>query len=170
MSHDRRTVLSALGLTLPFGWSAVRPVSAAPVVVPPVVRLLSFEEAVRAAFARPPAPGEEPRSRRVEVGHCDLLQTGVQGCHNAGPFAGFASGHLRIVRAGSEPGPVVCGVRLYVSTVDVALVGRDERPGSSRPLDFAVIPPAPVLAEAIARPAPVPTNRYTASGSSPQLR
>jgi hypothetical protein len=145
MSHDRRSVLSALGLALPFGLANVRPASAsAPAGPPPVLRLRPFEEGVRAAFARPPAAGESADTRRVEVGHCDLLQTGVQGCHNALPFAGFAPGHLRIVRAGCEPGPAVGGVRLYASAVEVALTGCPAD-GPSRPLDFARLPPAPVL-------------------------
>ena len=42
----------------------------------------------------------------VEVGHSEQVQAGVQGCHNDRPFAGFPAGHLRIVRTGSEPGPV----------------------------------------------------------------
>ena len=50
--------------------------------------------------------------RRVEVGHSEQVRAGVQGCHNDRPFAGFPAGHLRIVRAGSEPGPVRQGVRL----------------------------------------------------------
>lgn len=149
MSHDRRTVLSALGLALPFGVGAVAPAlaSAPPLGPPPVLGRRSFEEAVRAAFAAAgPTAGGAP-CRRVEVGYSDLLQAGVQGCHNARPFAGFAAGSLRIVRAGSEPGPVVGGVRLYVSTVDVvATGGRNDEP--SRPLDFAALPPAPTLTAA----------------------
>ena len=146
MSHDRRSVLAAIGLTLPFGLSAVRPASAAPVGLPPALRLRSFEEAVREAFAQPAAAsGGAPHARRIEVGHSDLLQAGVQGCHNDRAFAGFPAGHLRIVRVGSEPGPAVGGVRLYVCTVDVVVMGGRDNDESGRPLDFATVPPAPVL-------------------------
>lgn len=146
MSHDRRAVLSALGLTLPFGLNAVGPLSAAAPVGPaPVLRLRSFEDAVHEAFATAGAADGSAACRRVEVGHCDLLQTGVQGCTNARPFAGFAAGHLRIVRVGSAPGPVVGGVRLYVCAVDVAL-NRGGEPG--RALDFAALQPAPTLTAA----------------------
>ena len=146
MFHDRRTVLSALGLALPFGLAA-RAGSAAPTGPPPVLRFRPFEEAVREAFAVVP-PDESFPCRRVEVGHADALQTGVQGCHNDRPFAGFPAGHLRIVRAGSEPGPAVGGVRLYASTVDVVLTdaGRprfrrgpeDPARGTARPRARAV--------------------------------
>ena len=63
--------------------------------------------------------------------------------HNDRPFAGFPAGHLRIVRTGCEPGPVIRGVRLYVATVDVALAGG---PGG-RMLDFASLPPVPVFTD-----------------------
>lgn len=158
MSQDRRSVLSALGLALPFGLSAVRPASAAPLGPAPVLSLRSFEDAVRAAFATASgdADGAFP-CRRVEVGHSDLLQSGVQGCTNDRPFAGFASGSLRIVRVGSAPGPTVGGVRLYVCTVEVALTcGRGDGPG--RPLDFAALPPAPALLGAGSGTEPAPSR------------
>ena len=59
---------------------------------------------MRTAFS-----GDGPASscRRVEIGHSQQVSIGVQGCHNDRPFAGFPVGHLRIVRTGSEPGPMV---------------------------------------------------------------
>jgi hypothetical protein len=154
MSHDRRSVLAALGLVLPLSIPGRAATTAAPGARPPVLRLRSFEEAVREAFAiaRTSTASEPFPCRRIEVGHSALLVTGVQGCHNDRPFAGFSAGYLRIVRTGSEPGPVVCGVRLYVSTVDVALVSSRDCGAPSRPLDFSVLPPAPVLGEAVADP------------------
>ncbi|QDU24068.1 hypothetical protein [Urbifossiella limnaea] len=147
MLRDRRSVLAALGLAVPFGI----PARAAATGPAPGLRFRSFEDAVREAFASAAAAGGS--WRRVEVGHSDEVRAGVQGCHNDRPFAGFPAGHLRIVRSGCEPGPVVRGVRLYVATVDVELaVG----PGG-RPLDFASIPPAPVFAEP-AVVGPVPTR------------
>jgi hypothetical protein len=85
--------------------------------------------------------------RRVEIGHSELVRVGVQGCHNARPFAGFPTGHLRIVRTGSEPGPVCQGIRLYVSTVDVLLTGGLTQSDPSQPLDFASLPPAPTFSK-----------------------
>ena len=149
MSHDRRSVLAALGLALPFGLGARAATPAAPPGRPPVLRLRSFEDAVREAFAD--APFDSLPCRRVEVGYSDLFQAGVQGCHNDRPFAGFPAGHLRIVRVGSEPGSVVGGVRLFVSTVDVVWTGGHDC-GPSRPLDFSALPPAPFLARAEAEP------------------
>jgi hypothetical protein len=147
MSHDRRSVLAALGLLLPLGFPGRS--AAAQRHRPPALRLRSFEVAVREAFATvPAATASEPfPCRRIEVGHSELLATGVQGCHNDRPFAGFPPGRLRIVRTGSEPGPVVCGVRLFVSTVDVALAGGPEYGTPTRPLDFSILPPAPRLVE-----------------------
>lgn len=158
MSHDRRSVIAALGLVLPLGFPGRSAVAGAPRLRPPVLRLRSFEEAVREAFAtlRPRTDSDPFPCRRVEVGRSELLATGVQGCHNDRPFAGFPAGHLRIVRTGSEPGPEVCGVRLYVSTVDVALVADRERGSATRPLDFSVLPPAPSLGEVGAEPAQAP--------------
>jgi hypothetical protein len=154
MSHDRRTVLAAIGLVLPFGIGS-RARAAAPVGPPPVLRFRPFEEALREAFASgDDVPGVLLPCRRVEVGHSDLLQAGVQGCHNDRPFAGFPAGHLRLVRIGCEPGPAVGGARLYVCTVDVVLTGGRDC-GASRPLDFAALPPAPILSA----PEPEPTAR-----------
>ncbi len=142
MIQSRRSLLSALGLALPLGLGARVGASPTPAGTAPSLRLRPFEEAVREAFAD---LGRTSPCRRVEVGHSDLVQAGVQCCHNDRPFAGFPAGHLRIVRTGSEPGPVRRGVRLYVSTVDVALTG-GLAPGSpSRPLDFASLPPAPTF-------------------------
>lgn len=143
MRHDRRTLLAALGCSLPFGFfGGTR--AAAPLVPPPSLGFRSFEDALRTEVdALQPSAGTR-RSVRVEVGHSDLLLAGVQGCHNHRPFAGFPQGQLRIVRVGSGPGPNLGGVRLYVCTLDVVLTG-DANDGPSRPFDFAAVPPAPVL-------------------------
>ena len=95
---------------------------------------------MRTAFSE---RGQSSSCRRIEIGHSEQVRAGVQGCHNDRPFAGFPAGHLRIVRTGSEPGPMDRGVRLYVSTVDVALTGGLTPGIASRPLDFASLPPAP---------------------------
>ena len=142
MNQERRQVLAAIGLALPIGLARAAN-SATAAGPPPVLGFRHFEDAVRDAFADNPTG-----CRRVEVGHADVLLAGAQGCHNDRPFAGFPAGHLRIVRVGSEPGPVRGGVRLYVCTVDVTVTTG----GDSRPLDFAALPPAPVLADA--NPAP----------------
>ncbi len=148
MDHGRRSVLAALGLAAPFGLWGRASGSSAAVGEPPVLRLCPFEQGVREAFATagPHARDGALPCRRVEVGHSDLLRLGVQGCHNDRPFAGFPAGHLRIVRTGSEPGPVMGGVRLYVSTVDVAFTGGLAGDAPSRPLDFAALPAAATLA------------------------
>ena len=151
MIQSRRSLLSALGLALPFGLGARVGASPTPVGTAPSLRLRPFEEAVREAFAdhgrttSGDVAGRTFPCRRVEVGHSEQIQAGVQCCHNDRPFAGFPAGHLRIVRTGSEPGPVRRGVRLYVSTVDVALTGGLTPGVSSRPLDFASLPPAPTF-------------------------
>jgi hypothetical protein len=36
--------------------------------------------------------GQTVLCRRVEIGHCEQVQTGIQGCHNDRPFAGFPAG------------------------------------------------------------------------------
>ncbi|MBP3954473.1 hypothetical protein J8F10_04120 [Gemmata sp. G18] len=151
MTHDRRSVLATIGLALPFG-IGTRFASAVPPHGPaPVLRLRPFEEAVREAFevgsrSLPvDVPGEGRPCRRIEIGHSEGVLAGVQGCHNDRPFAGFPVAHLRIVRLGSGPGPIVHGVRLYVATVDVALTEGREGALPSRPLNFAILPPAPVL-------------------------
>ncbi|MFO0889412.1 MAG: hypothetical protein U0790_09765 [Isosphaeraceae bacterium] len=150
---SRRSVLSALGLAVPFGAGARAGASSAPAGTVPALRFRSFEQSLREAFiagesSRPrggQALREMPSLRRVEVGHSELVQAGIQGCHNDRPFAGFPAGHLRIVRTGSEPGPVRQGVRLYVTTVDVVRTGGLDPAVPSRPLDFACLPPAPVF-------------------------
>lgn len=149
-THTRRSVLSSIGITIPFGLSGPGGGGvAAPSVEGLALRFRSFEDALREAFAdrvqpRSPMPiGQnlEPACRRIEVGHSDVVRAGVQGCHNDRPFAGFPAGRLRIVRMGFEPGPARKGVRLYVATVDVVLTdARDAVP--SRSLDFASLPPA----------------------------
>jgi len=149
MIQDRRSVLSVLGLSLPFGFftrgSEVGP--------PPVLRFLSFEEAVRQAFADPPPPAipgpapDSPTCRRIEVGHSERLQYGVQGCENDRLFAGFPKCRLRIIRTGFEPGPVRGGARLYIATVDITL---NETPLGDTPrrlLDFRLLRPAPTFVE-----------------------
>jgi len=144
MIHSRRSLLSAIGVALPFGLGGLARASSTPsgTANAPVLRFRSFEEAVREAFA---SHDRTSPCRRVEVGHSELVQAGVQGCHNDRPFAGFPAGHLRIVRTGSGPGPVRGGVRLHVSTVDVVLTGGLSPAVPSRPLDFASLPPAPIL-------------------------
>lgn len=142
MNHSRRSILSAIGLSLPLGLGSRAGASVSPTGTAPALRFRPFEEAVREAFAD---RGSMPSCRRVEVGHSEQVQAGVQGCHNDRPFAGFPAGHLRIVRTGSEPGPVWRGVRLYVSTVDVALTAGLPPDAPSRPLDFASLPPAPIF-------------------------
>lgn len=149
MITSRRTILSAIGLGLPFGLGTRLLASSTPLGAAPVLRFRPFEEAVRAAFAEKTpmsqVVGQGLPCRRIEIGHCEQVQAGVQGCHNDRKFAGFPAGHLRIVRTGSEPGPVRQGVRLYVSTVNVALIGGLTPVVPSRPLDFASLPPAPAF-------------------------
>ena len=150
-TYSRRSILASLGITLPFGLGARAGASPGLAGQAPALRFRPFEESLRAAFSasgRAKAPDSTPASpcARVEVGHSDLLRAGVQGCHNDRPFAGFPAGHLRIVRAGTEPGPAWQGVRLYVSTVDVALTGGLTAGDPSRPLDFATLPAATIVA------------------------
>lgn len=160
MIHDRRSVLATIGLALPLGLDGRAGASSRPTGPAPVLRLVPFEEAVRAAFASGAAlPGEEFPCRRIEIGHSDEVLAGLQGCYNALPFAGFPAGHLRVVRAGFGPGPMVGGVRLYVSTVDVALTGGRECDLPGRPLDFALLPPAPALVPPSAPRPEVPRPR-----------
>lgn len=126
MNTTRRSILSAIGAAIPFGLGDSVNASNFHVGMPPVLRFRPFEEAVREAFADHAqsnnGPGYTFSCRRIEVGHSDLVSAGVQGCHNDRPFAGVPAGRLRIIRTGSEPGPVWQGVRLYVSTVDVVLI------------------------------------------------
>ena len=145
MITTRRSLLTILGVAVPCGFSAGGIASRSPVPVAPKLRFRSFEQSLRDSFGESSGDLEMTLGRRVEVGHSDLVQAGIQGCHNDRPFAGFPAGHLRIVRIGSEPGPVWQGVRLYVSTVDVILTRGQNLDGSSRPLDFASLPAAPVL-------------------------
>jgi hypothetical protein len=140
MNQTRRSILSAIGVALPFGIGTRLEASRTPAGAAPVLRFRSFEEAVRTAFS---GRGPSSSCRRIEIGHSEQVRAGVQGCHNDRPFAGFPAGHLRIVRTGSEPGPMYRGVRLYVSTVDVAPTGGLTPGIASRPLDFASLPPAP---------------------------
>ena len=141
MNPTRRSLLAALGWTLPLGLGARA--GAVPAPAAPTLRFRPFEDAVRAAFAAGSSIGD---SRRVEVGPCDAVRAGVQGMHNDRPFAGFPAGHLRIVRTGSEAGPDRDGVRLYVTTLEVARTGGLAPGDAGRPLDFATLPPAPTLA------------------------
>lgn len=149
---SRRSVVASIGALLPLG--AGRRTVAAPPPAPltSTLHFQPFEEALRAAFATAPsgtgAGSDGPNVwRRVEIGDSDLVRGGLQGRHNDRPFAGFPAGRLRIIRTGSTPGPLRSGVRLYVTTVDVFLVGDDVRPETpSRPLDFGSLPPAPTFA------------------------
>ncbi len=113
--------------------------------------------------------------RRIEIGYSDEVLSGIQGCYNDRPFAGYPAGHLRIVRAGFGPGPIVHGVRLYVATVDVVLTGGRAGAFPDRPLDFAKLPPAPTLAAATSTdgavpPRPAAPNRSQARASPPRRR
>lgn len=146
MNPTRRSLVSSLAFLFPFGLGAR--FSAAADAAAPVLRFRRFEEGVRAAFSTlsdKNSLGRPIRCRRVEVGYSEEVAAGLQGCHNDRPFAGFAAGHLRIVGTGSGPGLACGGVRLYVMTVDVALTGGLPLETTSRPLDFATLPPAPVL-------------------------
>jgi hypothetical protein len=143
MRHDRRTILAAIGFLLPFGFGE-RTRAAAPVGPPTSLGFRSFEKALRETLDAPQWTANRLPCCRVQVGHSDLLLSGVQGCHNGRPFAGFPIGHLRIIRIGSEPGPNLGGVRLYICTLDVVVTGGRDC-GPSRPFDFAAVPPAPVL-------------------------
>ncbi|VTR92869.1 unnamed protein product [Gemmata massiliana] len=151
MTHDRRSVLATIGLVLPFGLGTRLTAAAPPAGPVPVLRFRPFEESVRDAFAAgthlsfAAISGEALPCCRIEIGHAEELMVGVQGCYNDRPFAGFPTGHLRIVRFGSGPGPIVHGVRLYVATVDVALTGGQEGAFGARPLNFALLLPAPIL-------------------------
>ncbi len=146
MTTSRRSILSALGAALPFGLGLGASAVAAPATADgpaPTLRFRPFEDAVREAFAGPGAAGA---CRRLEVGGSDLVRAGLQGCCNDRPFAGFAAGRLRIVRAGFQPGPTRQGVQLYVATVDVALADGPPSAAPGRPIDFASLPPAPTFA------------------------
>src|SRR4051812_41867968 len=111
-TFSRRSLLSALGITLPFGLGVRAEAATSPAGPAPGLRFQPFEEAVRAAFAdlhrtasaNVPGHARMLPCRRVEVGDSDLVRAGLQGCHNDRPFAGFPAGHLRIVRTGSGPG------------------------------------------------------------------
>jgi hypothetical protein len=141
---SRRSLLATLGASLPFGLGGAR-AAFPPADAPTRLRFRPFEAAVREAFAA--GTGDDPRRGRVvEVGDCDLVRAGVQGCHNARPFAGFPAGGLRIVRTASAPGPASGGVRLYVTTVEILPASAAPGDAPTRPLDFAALPPAPTLA------------------------
>ncbi|MBV8488748.1 MAG: hypothetical protein JO161_10760 [Planctomycetaceae bacterium] len=145
MTLSRRSILTALGGALPFSLGAGLQAQASALGTPPVLRFRPFEQAVREAFADLARNSQHEAIIRVEIGHSDLVQAGVQGCHNDRPFAGFPAGHLRIVRTSSEPGPIRQRVRMYIATVDVVHCGGVIPDSSSRPLDFTSLPPAPVL-------------------------
>lgn len=167
MRHDRRTVLAALGLALPFGlpgWTQ----SGASSVVSAELRFRSVEDSIREAFRSGGGAtyGTLP-CRRVAVGHSELLPAGLQGCHNARSFADFPAGHLRIVRVAYEPGSIIAGVRLYVCTLDVVSTGGSNC-GQSRPLDFATLPPAPyVHIPELELGASAPSHEVASQRSSP---
>jgi hypothetical protein len=140
MNHTRRSLLSVIGFALPFGIGTHLEASPTSAEAAPLLRFRLFEETVRATF---PDRGQSSSYRRIEIGHSEQVRAGVQNCQNDRPFAGFPVGHLRIVRTGSEPGPIDRGVRLYISPIDVALTGGWTPGIVSRPLDFASLPPAP---------------------------
>lgn len=142
MNPTRRSLLSVIGIAFPFAVGIRAGASPTSAEAAPILRFRSVEEAVRTAFSK---PGRSCSCHRIETGHSELISAGVQGCHNDRPFAGFPAGRLRIVRVGSEPGPMYQGVRLYVSSVDVALSDGLTPGVVSRPLDFASLPPAPSL-------------------------
>ena len=106
-----------------------------------------FGKHLRHSTTKPDLSASPVTRQRVRKGGPAAVQAGLQGCYNDRPFAGFPAGHLRIVQAGSGPGPVFRGVRLYVATVVVALMGGRAHRASGRPFDFASIPPAAVLVE-----------------------
>jgi len=110
-----------------------------------VLRLQTFEGGVREAF-RLSHRAEPYARRRVAVGHSPAVEAGLQGCLNDRAFAGFPRGCLRIIQTSLEPGPTVGGVRLYLATVDLI---RCDPNTSGRPLDFASLPPAPILVAAV---------------------
>ncbi len=143
MHLDRRSVLAVLGTGIPLVAARATTDAPASASAAPSLRFVPFEEAVRTAFRGVSTDG----TRRVAVGCSDLVRAGVQRCVNSRPFAGFPAGGLRIVRTVSEPGPVVSGVRLLVTFVDVAVTG-GRNSGPSRPLDFAALPPAAELTSA----------------------
>ena len=150
MMPNRRAIISSIACSLPFGFWSRAHASTAPVGSAPTLRLRSFEEGVRQAFAdrfaAPETADDTGRPwRRIEIGCSEQVRVGVQGCHNEKPFAGFPAGHLRIIRTGSEPGPIQNGVRLYVSTVDVVHTGGLAAGAPSHALDFASLPPAPIF-------------------------
>lgn len=141
--QNRRKVITALGLALPLALPSRLGAAQHPV---PCLRFVSVEDGLIAALR---ATGTRSSWHGfpcvgVEVGHSDLVATGVQGCFNSQPFAGFPHGHLRIVRTSSEPGPAVGGVRLYLTTLEIAVTGgRNHAKG--QPLDFTRLPAAPRL-------------------------
>ena len=145
MPQTRRSLLTAVGTAVPLAIaSQARSEAAAPTFEdgPLTVRYQKFEDAVRRAFAQPAADGTKPR--RVEVGANELFEAGLQGCTNREPFAGFRPGQLRIVRAGSAPGPAVRGFRAYISWVELVA---DENPTAGRrKVDFTANAPAPQFA------------------------
>ncbi len=141
---SRRSLLSMIGVTLPFGLGAGASAMAGAGTPSFTLSFRPFEDSVREAFSAR-SPGDDSACRRVEVGESDLVRAGVQGCHNDRPFAGFPAGHLRIVRTGSAPGPLHLGVRLYVSTVEIVATKGPCPEHSTRPLDFSTLPPAPIL-------------------------
>ena len=109
MNQTRRSLLSVIGVALPFGIGTRLGAASTPAEAAPVLRFRSFEEAVRTAFSE---RNQSSSCRRIEIGHSEQVRAGVQGCHNDRPFAGFPAGYLRIVRTGSEPGPLMNSTRM----------------------------------------------------------
>lgn len=148
MPPSRRSLLSAFGAALPFGFglgAGVRAGAEAAADPTPSLQFRPFEDSVREAFAGLGASSTSP-CRRLELGDSDEVRAGLQGCCNDRPFAGFPAGRLRIVRSGFGPGPRRGGLRLYVATVDVVLTADPSAEPPGRPLDFAALPPAPTFA------------------------
>jgi len=145
MDHNRRAILSTIGLTVPLAlerWASAAPPAETSSMV---LKLQTFEGGVREAFRLSHRAGPSAK-RRVAVGHGPAVEAGLQGCVNDRAFAGFPQGCLRIIQTSLEPGPTINGVRLYLATVDLMRSNPDT---SGRPLDFASLPPAPILVAAV---------------------
>lgn len=145
---NRRSLLSTFTAVFPL---SLAPTATATAGTDPAPRLgfRPVEDAVREAFARQSRGGASPLSTgctcRVEIGPSGALLGGLPGRRNSRPFAGFPAGQLRIVRTSTEPGPIRHGVRLYVTTVEIAWTGERSADDPGHPLDFATLPPAPAL-------------------------
>lgn len=149
---SRRTLLAALGSFLPLGLARTTRAGRSATAAPALLRFRSFEQAVRDAFANDSDRNEiavvEGRAypcRRIAVGESEIVQAGLQGCTNGRPFAGFPAGGLRVVRTAVGPGPQLGGVRLYVTTLEIAAVDPRHSVDSTRSIEFADLPASPIL-------------------------